>query len=157
MNGFLFTFYVLIVIWIIVSSILEDENIVKKKDDLSMKEIKSGFLGGQVPLVIFINILLLIQFFIVGDGSFFEKYFWDNPILMKVLIFLLLILTFNSIYGLGFERLMIKEKENVNNWFITLPLWSFGIAASFVFIIMLLTISINPLELILVIKDFFGF
>ena len=157
MNGFLFTVYILIVIWIIVSSILEDEYIVKKKDDLSMKKIKSKFLGGQVPLVIFINILLFIQFFIVGDGSFFEKYFWDNPILMEVLIFLLLILTFNSIYGLGFERLMIKEKENVNNWFITLPLWSFGLASLLVFIIMLLTISINPVEWVLAIKDFFSF
>lgn len=144
-----------IIIYILVSSILENEFIVKRKGDMEKDKIRSGFLVWQVPLVIFLNILVLMVYLFEENNGFFEKYFWDSPVLIPFLLVILFLFSYNSLYGLLFDNYMLKNKENINLGLVLLPLWTFVLSGFFVFIIMLLSLSINPIQWFLTTKDFF--
>ena len=154
MNGFIFSFFI-IIIYFIIATISQSEFIVKQKDELTENEIKSKSLGFQLPLVVLFNIGITILY-LIGENDFFDNYFYFSPFLMSFIILLLFLFTFNSSYILAYQRIILYKKEYINTGFILLPLLTFLFSFLFIFIIILLCISINPVEWLLVIKDFFG-
>lgn len=154
MNIIFFLFIIFIIIYTITTVSLLNEFVVKDKDNLEMAKIKTNILGSQIPLVIFLNIFIILVYVLGLNSYFFEEYFDSFPILLPILLLILNIFSFNSLYGLLYEKYIIQGKTGVNVALITLPLWSLILSCIFVFLIMLLCISFNPIIWFFLLKDF---
>lgn len=141
------------VLYFILSVVIQNEIVIRKKEELKSSEIRDKTLAVQIPSVILFNlsIVSLIVFWIYND--FFETYFWDNPFSSVIMVLTLFLLTYNSLYALLYKRFIFNDQINFQS--ITLPLWSFAISFLFVISIMLISVSVNPAEWFLVIKGMF--